>query len=173
MTRKSLILILLFLLIGFSIIFMNYQQSEKEIGETGITVNLYFATKDAMYLEAEERIIKSEGVSSKYMETIKQLITGPHSNKLTTTIPQGVEILDIEHRGETAYLNFNEDLVNNHWGGSTGEIMTVYSIVNTMTQFPEISSVKIMIENKEIETLAGHLDLSVSLERDENIIKKE
>lgn len=171
MTRKSLLLILLFLLIGFSIIYINYQQSGKDLDKTVNKVSLYFATKDAMYLQAEERAIKNEGVSSIYRETVKQLIKGPHSKSLTATIPQGVEILKIEIKGETAYLSFNKALVNNHWGGSTGEIMTVYSIVDTMTQFSEISSVQILIENEQVETLVGHLDLSAPLVRDEKIIK--
>ena len=50
--------------------------------------------------------------------------------------------------------------------------MTIYSIVNTITQFPEIDYAKILVEGKEIETLAGHMDTSVALEPDCNLIKE-
>ncbi len=170
MSRKSLLLILVFLLLGFSLIYLN-QQTGEDVDIQGNRVKLYFATKDAMYLQAEELSIEGES-SLIYEETIKGLINGPQSSQLTATIPQGVKLLNIDIEGQIAQLNFNQALVDNHWGGSTGEIMTVYSIVNTMTEFTEIHSVKILIEGEEVETLAGHLDLTEELKRDKNIIKE-
>ncbi len=171
MSKKSLLLILLFLLIGFSLIYLSNQQAGQDVDKQENRVKLYFATKDAMYLQSEERIIEGED-SLIYEETIKQLINGPQSSKLTGTIPQGVKLLNIKIEDKIAYLSFNQALVDNHWGGSTGEVMTVYSIVNTMTEFPEINSVKILIEGEEIETLAGHLGLTTAIDRDEKIIKE-
>ena len=48
--------------------------------------------------------------------------------------------------------------------------MTVYSIVNSLTQFEDIEKVQILIAGEEIETLAGHMDLAYPLERDESLI---
>ncbi len=168
MSRKSLLLILVFLLIGFSLIYLN-QQGGVDVDNHENRVKLYFATKDAMYLQAEVRTIEGEG-SLIYEETIRELINGPQSSQLTATIPEGVNLLNIDIKEQVAHISFNKALVDNHWGGSTGEIMTVYSIVNTMTEFPGISSVKILIEGEQIETLAGHLDLTEKLEHDEKII---
>ena len=49
--------------------------------------------------------------------------------------------------------------------------MTVYSIVNTLAELPEIEMVRFLIEGEEIETLAGHLDLSEPVYPDEGLIK--
>ncbi|MFP4015878.1 MAG: GerMN domain-containing protein [Halanaerobiales bacterium] len=178
MNKKSLLLILLFLLIGFTIIYFTNPPEVNIPDEQENRVKLYYSTKDAMYLQAEERSIEDDTIETemgveKYRATIQQLIKGPQSSNLADTIPDGVELINIEVNGDTAYLNFNRALVENHWGGSTGEIMTVYSIVNTMTQFPEINRVQILIEDQEVETLVGHLDLSVPLERDNGIIKDQ
>jgi len=170
MNKKNLLLVLIFLLLGFGIIYIFNQRDGGEVIESINEVKLYYSTKDAMYLEAE--IYKIENLSNKYEETIKELISGPSSSDLSHTIPEGVEILDIKIEGSRALLNFNQALVDNHWGGSTGEIMTVYSIVNTITQFPEIKAARILIEGREIETLAGHLDLSTDLTADEQLVKK-
>jgi len=170
MNKKNLLLVLIFLLLGFGIIYIFNQRDGGEVIEGTNEVKLYYSTKDAMYLEAEIR--KIEDLSNKYKETIKELISGPKSSELSHTIPEGVEILDIKIEGSRALLNFNQALVDNHWGGSTGEIMTVYSIVNTITQFPEIKAARILIEGREIETLAGHLDLSTDLTADEQLVKK-
>ncbi|NLM98286.1 MAG: GerMN domain-containing protein [Halanaerobiaceae bacterium] len=170
MNRKNLLLILIFLLIGFGIIYILNQKDAGGGTESTDEVKLYYSTKDAMYLKAEIR--KIENYSNKYEATIKELINGPVSSDLTHTIPEGVKLLDIKIEGNRAILNFNRALVDNHWGGSTGEILTVYSIVNTITQFPEIETVRILIEGKEIETLAGHLDLSTDLSAAEGPVKK-
>ncbi|MFW5971942.1 MAG: GerMN domain-containing protein [Bacillota bacterium] len=167
MNKKTLILIVLFLLIGLYFIYYSNGVNEQP-EDMGNSVKLYFSTKDAMYLKAERHEITSD---LKFEETLNELIKGPDSASLNPTIPEGVKVLGLEVDKGTAFINFNRALVENHWGGSTGEIMTVYSIVNTMTQFPEISSVKILIEGEQEETLVGHIDISVPLERDEKIIK--
>lgn len=167
MNKKNILLILVIFLIGISFVFLQQRNNQNNIHEKD--VSLYFATKDAMYLQAEKRNISGDNI---YQATLEELIKGPESTDYNKTIPQGVEILDIDIKNSIATLNFNRALRENHWGGSTGETMTVYSIVNTMTQFSEIKKVKIIIESEEIDTLAGHMDLSVPLERNEKIIKE-
>ena len=45
-------------------------------------------------------------------------------------------------------------------------------MVNTLTEFPEIKKVQILVEGKEIDSLSGHLDLSRPVERMSELIKK-
>jgi spore germination protein GerM len=62
--------------------------------------------------------------------------------------------------GDTLVLDFSRELQTNHSGGSAGELLTVYSIVNTLAEnIHGISRVQILVEGNEVETLAGHLDL--------------
>jgi spore germination protein GerM len=59
-----------------------------------------------------------------------------------------------------AKINFNKALSKNHPGGSSAEIITVYSIVNSLTlNFPQIKKVQILIEGETGKTIAGHLSL--------------
>jgi germination protein M len=175
--KKSLILILIILillLLGSSIIYLSSQKGVDE--RTGNTqeVKLYFSDEEAMYLVPEIRTVeKASTPGSLYTETLNLLIDGPKSAQLNATIPEGVKLLSIEVKNGTAYVNFNQALVDNHWGGSAGELMTVYSIVDTITQFPGIKSAQILIEGKEIVTLAGHMDLTEPLSPDPTMIKKE
>lgn len=172
MNKKTLILILIFFLIGFSIIYINSKKGDEGLDGSREEVKLYYATDDAMYLQAELREIIIDDKSTKYKETMEELIKGPESSNLIITIPEDVEVLDIKLEDKIAYISFNQALVNKHWGGSTGEILTVFSIVNTITQFPEIDAAKILIDDNEIETLAGHLDVSIPIKTNENLIKK-
>lgn len=122
---------------------------------------LYFSNAEANYLQTEKRKIDPQ--QDLYLELFKELKAGPKNNDLGRTIPEGSELLGYQLEKKILTLNFNVDFKNNHWGGSTGELMTVYSIVNTYTSLSEVDSVKILITGKEVETLVGHLDLTEPL----------
>ena len=65
----------------------------------------------------------------------------------------------VGERGD-AYVDFSGSLRTNHPGGSASEILTVYAIVSAITDnLPAITSVQILIEGHEVDTLAGHVDL--------------
>ncbi|MBC7339263.1 MAG: GerMN domain-containing protein [Firmicutes bacterium] len=56
--------------------------------------------------------------------------------------------------------------------GSLGEALAVAAIVNTLTEFPQIRQVQILVEGKQVESLAGHVDVSRPLTRNEKLIKR-
>lgn len=53
-----------------------------------------------------------------------------------------------------------------------GEALAVAAIVNTLTEFPQIRQVQILVEGKQVESLAGHVDVSRPLTRNEKLIKR-
>jgi len=162
---KSVILIIIFVLIIMAAYYL-ILNSNLLVKEEN--VKLYFSTSDAMYLDTEDRTVKGRNI---YLETVNALIKGPITSDLVKTIPDDVEVLNISKNNDTIQVDFSEEIITNHWGGSSGEILTVYSIVNTLTQFEGIKRVEILVEGKEVETLVGHMDLSVPIETNQDIIK--
>lgn len=152
------------------------EKSDKK-GSTGVDgedqetaqINLYFAESELEYLLPEARNISS--AQDRAEQSIKELIKGPKKSGRYATIPQGTKLIDLNIKEGVAYADFSQELIDNHSGGSAGELMTVYSIVNTLTQFPEIDKVQILVGGKEVETLAGHMDLTQPLSEDKNIVK--
>ncbi|RMF87294.1 MAG: hypothetical protein D6736_13125, partial [Nitrospinota bacterium] len=64
----------------------------------------------------------------------------------------------------TAYVDFSSALQEDHPGGSWWELLTIYSIVDSLTQnFPEVRRVQLLVEGKEIETLSGHVRTDMPL----------
>jgi spore germination protein GerM len=60
----------------------------------------------------------------------------------------------------TAYIDFSQELSQGHPGGPWAEMLTLRSIMQTvMTNVPEIKRVQMLIEGREVETLAGHVDI--------------
>jgi spore germination protein GerM len=157
--KRKLLLVLRILLLTAAFLYLffffynNYFLENK--------VKLYFSSVDANYLKVEERVLDEN--DDFYLQLFKELIDGPENKGLGRTIPQGSKLLDYQLEGKVLTLNFSLELRNNHWGGSTGETMTIYSIVNTYTSLEEIESVKILLGGEEVETLVGHLDLTQPL----------
>lgn len=135
-----------------------------------MTLTLYFSTKDASALVAEKReVVKNDHPAR---TAIEELINGPKKPGLTKVIPATTKLRDLKIKDQVAYVDFSENFVKDHWGGSSGEILTIAAIVNTLTEFPEIKGVQFMVEGKRLETLKGHLDLEEPLVRNEAIIRK-
>ena len=60
----------------------------------------------------------------------------------------------------TRSSSLSADITAKHPGGSLHEVFTVYTIVNALTvNLPAITRVQILVEGKEVDTLAGHVDL--------------
>ena len=137
--------------------------SSKEQSKTKL-VTVYFSDSDGLRLVGEERTV--DNITPEAL--IGELIKGPQNADNNKTIPDGTKLLGVEVKGKTAYVDFSKELKDNHWGGSTGELFTIYSIVNTLVLQPDldIERVQFLIEGQTVETLAGHADISIPLEAD-------
>ncbi|HZK10969.1 MAG TPA: GerMN domain-containing protein [Atribacterota bacterium] len=151
-----------------------YQEEEiKEIQpepiEEMVEVNLYFSDSQAMYLVPEKRKIPQ--TPSLARQAVSELINGPKNSDFYPTIPEGTIVNEVYIVDDIAYIDLSEEIFKNHSGGSSGELMTVYSIVNTLTEILPIKGVQILVEGNEMKSLAGHIDISMPLLRDEDWIK--
>ncbi len=131
---------------------------------------VYHATKDAMYLVPETHTVP---VNSHPARTAMELLqAGTKSPDLVGVMPEGTQLKNLTVKDHIAFADFNDKLIKRSGGGSAGEILLVAAIVNTLTQFPDIQQVQIMVNGKKIETISGHMDTSEPLSRSEKIIKK-
>ena len=73
-----------------------------------------------------------------------------------------------------AFVDLSPEASANHSGGSLAELFTVYAIVNAVTvSLPSVSSVQILIDGREVETLAGHVDLRHPLPKNTTWVKPQ
>jgi spore germination protein GerM len=126
-----------------------------------IKATLYYVAADGLRLAASERdVVYAEGASEQAKRIVEALLE-PAPEGLASAIPPGTALrgLFVGERGD-AYVDFSGSLRTNHPGGSSSEILTVYAIVAALTgNLPAITSVQILIEGHEVDTLAGHVDL--------------
>ena len=61
-----------------------------------------------------------------------------------------------------------------HTGGALDELFTLSAIVNALTvNLPAITRVQILVEGKEVDTLAGHVDLRHPLQKNLKWVRTE
>ncbi|MCI7064556.1 MAG: GerMN domain-containing protein, partial [Mitsuokella jalaludinii] len=89
----------------------------------------------------------------------------------TNIIPKQAKLRSVKVENGTATVDFTGDLVKDFVGGSTGETMLVGSVVDTLTEFPEVKKVQILIDGKKVESLSGHMDLSQPMGRMADLLK--
>lgn len=150
-----------------------YEEEKKEelqpVPGEMIEINLYFSDSQAMYLVSEKRKIPQ--TTSLAKQVVVELIKGPTSSDLYSTIPEGARVNEVYIADDIVYVDLSEEVFKNHSGGSSGELMTVYSIVNSLTEISPIKGVQILVEGNERNSLVGHVDISMPLLRDEDWIK--
>ena len=137
-------------------------------------VILYFSDEDGEFLIGERnRITKRDKVEEEAKELVAELIRGP-KGKLIPTLPSQTRLISLHVDEEgLAKVSFSKAFTADHPGGSSAEIMTVYSVVNSLTtNFPQIKRVQILVEGKEIESIAGHLSLTKPIASKADLIKK-
>ena len=129
-----------------------------------IGIKVYYSDDNGMKLVAETRTVETTQ-DGKYKAAMESLLSGTKAKGVITIIPKKTKLKSVAVKDGIATVDFSEDLVKNFAGGSTGEEMLVGSIVNTLTEFPEVKSVQILLEGKKVDSLAGHLDTSKPLKR--------
>jgi len=136
-------------------------------------VDLYFGNPHSDNLIRESRKIpKVFSQQQKITKTVEELIKGP-KGKLIRTIPPTTVVKNVRiDSSGVVWLDFSSHLSKDHPGGSSAEITTIYSIVNTvLLNFRELKKVRILIDGVKIETLAGHIDCSEPLVANRDFIK--
>lgn len=140
-------------------------------GQGEVTLLLYFGDKQAMYLLPEKRTVRLAQDETYDERAVKELIAGPKAEDHVRTIPPEAQLLSLEIVEGVAYVNFSKEIQTKHWGGSTGEMFTIMSVVDTLTENPSIKAVQFLVEGKRVESLVGHADTTRPIERNESLIK--
>jgi spore germination protein GerM len=139
--------------------------------QTNVKVTLYFSDKEATYLVPIEKEI-TKGTETLESAIIAELIKGPQGANVSRTIPEGTKLLSVSVVNGVAYVNFSKEFKTKHGGGSAGETMTIYSVVNSLANLPGIQKVQFLLEGVKLESILGHNDTSIPFTPDWNLVGK-
>lgn len=135
----------------------------------GRPIVVYYASPEGDRLVAQDRWILPWRDAA--TASMRLLAAGPRAGSgLLPVIPEGTRPLGVRLEHGVATVDFSREIVERHWGGTTGELLTVYGIVNTLSQLPGVHQVRIEVEGRPLETLAGHVDLTQPLSADPSLV---
>ncbi len=158
-------------------------QEENGVGDYDLTLYFRYGADTRELLAPQERTVT--GVADPYRAAMEELIAGPApGSQLSPVLPDTVKVLDIEVADGTATVNVSKEILTdaNQVGVSAeGEGLALSAIANTLTEFAEVSRVKLlvegmqsgMVEGRFVEDFWGHTGLPEYLERNEDIIFRE
>lgn len=140
--------------------------------DENIKVSLYFSHEDGKNLAKEKTTIKHRNIEQDIEDVLGILLQGPKEVDHFNVIPDGTKLISVKVKNNIANINLSKEIITNHPGGSTWELQTVYSIVNTITiTFENIKSVQILVNGKKEETLNNHVIIYMPLKKNTSIIK--
>jgi spore germination protein GerM len=137
-----------------------------------ISVRLYFEAPDREGLLPEEREVAFSSDLAQQLRTVLDELAKGSTTGLLATLPAGTRVLDVfVHAGGVAYVNLSSEAASGLPGGSRAELLTVYSVVNTVvSNFPATSRVQILLDDRPADSLGGHIDLSRPLAPDMTLV---
>jgi hypothetical protein len=126
-------------------------------------VTLFVAYDDIGVLQAQPARIPLPSVRQQRAEELIRALLAIYLDKSSPhPLPQGSDVRSVYLVDPgLAVIDINAAFADGHRSGVLSEELTVASLIQTLSaNLPGILKVKILVEGKERETLAGHADLS-------------
>lgn len=97
---------------------------------------------------------------------LEALIKGPLPNEeWQESVPGSTKLFGLSIYDGLATANFSKEIQTDFNGGSLIELLLVEAIVNTLTEFPEINRVQILVNGEVVESIGGHVSIGKPLSR--------
>lgn len=160
---------------------VNAPPSRREAPENATLVQLYFPGANGL-LNREERALPGEtvepglsassagmagpSVAERARLILEALLAGPETGGLAAPLPAGTTLASVFLAAEgVLYVDLQSaDRSPPPAGGSRQELLTVYSIVDSLVlNLPEVRSVVLLWNGQQRESFSGHLDTSYPL----------
>jgi spore germination protein GerM len=127
-------------------------------------MDLFFADITGRRLSLERREVTGDNKEDLLKRVIEELIKGPVDKGRIRTLPESTLVRAVFTREQTVWVDLGGAIQDEHPGGAWTEVLAVYSVVNTLTEnFTDVSNVQLLINGRESETFAGHVDISTPL----------
>jgi len=138
------------------------QVTPSQAPRESVIITLFFTSEDDGLLHREEReIIEESSQDALAKRIVEELFKGSRRGYLSSIPPETrLRELFVTSDG-VAYVDFSRDITDNHLSGSSAEISTIYSVVNSLSyNLKSVKKVFILIDGAERKTLGGHIDLT-------------
>jgi hypothetical protein len=138
-----------------------------------IRARLFYVSEDGLQLVGVERDVPFGETPPEQAHALIEEQLKPAPAGLLAALPEGTSLRSVfvTESGE-AYVDLSKEATAAHTGGSLDELFSVYAVVNALTvNLPAIRRVQILVDGKELDSLAGHIDLRGPLPRNDRWVQ--
>lgn len=149
----------------------SFVDAEEEGGflQTGV-ITLYFANESGdMLLEYDKAVEISNNVSLEQL-VIESLITGPLREGYGPTIPEGTTLKKVSIKDGVCYVDLSVEF--NNTMNSCLDLITIYSVVNSLCELPTINRVQFLINGEKQELYRQTIPFDGMFERYPDLVQE-
>ena len=135
-----------------------------------VNLNLYFANKIGDKLINQSTVIEYNANVALEKVVVEQLIAGPSETGYYPTIPKDTKLMSITTKDGVCYVNLDTGFTSQ--GYDVLGTVTIYSIVNSLTELPDISGVQILVNGETSITYKDNISLETTFQMNPEMIEK-
>ena len=125
-----------------------------------IETRIYYVDAEMMRLVPVRTSIPKMSAKRSAQYVLDKMIEGYDANpKIRRVIPKDEHCLTASVKDGIAYVNISGEMLKNHPEGRDIELLTVYSIVNSLTEIDGIINVRFTIDGRVSKDFMGYIDM--------------
>lgn len=128
--------------------------------DQNINLTLYFdssPSKDKAEVAKEERLVNKEELIGEII--MQELLKGPaNESSLKPILPKETRLISFSIKDGIAYVSLSAEARVTM--SPSKEEALLRSLLNSLTQLPSVSKVKLMVDNKDVNSIGGNYDTS-------------
>lgn len=136
-----------------------------------VNLNLYFANKNGDKLKTQSTVIEYNANVAVEKVVVEQLIAGPKEKGYYATIPKDTKAISVTTKDGVCYVNLDSGFTAQ--GYDVLGTVTIYSIVNSLTELPGITSVQILVNGETSVPYKDNISLETTFQSNPEIVEKE
>ncbi len=134
------------------------------------TLNLYFANKKGDKLKNQACVIEYNANVAVEKVVVEQLIAGPTEEGFYATIPKDTKVMSVTTKDGVCYVNLDTGFTAQ--GYDVLGTVTIYSIVNSLTDLPGITGVQILVNGETTISYKDNISLATTFQKNPEIVEK-
>ena len=135
-----------------------------------VNLKLYFANKNGDKLISQSCVIEYNANVAVEKVVVEQLIAGPMEEGAYPTIPKDTKVMSVTTKDGVCYVNLDTGFTVQ--GYNVLGTVTIYSIVNSLTEVPGIHSVQILLNGETSINYKDNISLETTFQKNLEIVEK-
>ena len=134
------------------------------------TLNLYFANQTGDKLKNQSCVVEYNANVAVEKVVVEQLIAGPTEVGYYPTIPKDTKVMSVTSKDGVCYVNLDTGFTSQ--GYDVLGAVTIYSIVNSLTELAGIQSVQILVNGETNMNYKDNISLETIFQKNTEIVVK-